>query len=133
MPEENVAIVRRGVEEFIATGRLSAEVADDFVWDMNNYRGWPDEPLYHGRDEFYEFMAAWRGPYDDWHLTLDDVLDPGGEHILALMTQKGKLRGSDSDVQLQFALLYTIRGGLIQCMQVYSLRAEGPEAAGLAA
>ena len=132
MSEENVEIVRRALEVFVATGKLSAEVAKDVVFDMSTFRGWPDEPLYHGREEFYEFMATWRRPYDDWRLMVDNLLDAGGEHVLALMTQKGKPHGSDSAVQLEFGLLYTIRARLIQRMQVYSVRSEALQIAGVA-
>ena len=133
MSEENVEIVRRSLEAFAGDQRLTPEAAKDLVWDMSAFRGWPDEPLYHGWDEFYEFFAAWRGPYADWSLTLYDLLDTGGEHVLALMTQTARPHGSDSDVQLESSLLYTVRDGLIRRVQVYSVRAEALEAAALAA
>ena len=132
MSEENVEIVRRSLETFAVSEQLSPEVAKDLVWDMSSFRGWPDEQLYHGWDGFYEFFAAWRGPYEDWRLTLDDLLDTDGEHVLALMTQKARPHGSDSDVQLESSLLYTVRDGLIRRVQVYSVQAEALEAARLA-
>ncbi len=132
MSEENVEIVRRSLEAFATDQRLSPKVAKDLVWDMSAFRGWPDEPLYHGWDEFYEFFAAWRLPYENWSLALYDLLDTGGAHVLALMTQTARPHGSDSDVQLESSLLYTVRAGLIRRVQVYSVRAEALEAAALA-
>jgi ketosteroid isomerase-like protein len=132
MSEENVGIVRRSLEDFAATEELVPEVAEDLVWDMSTFRGWPDEPRYHGRDEFYEFFAAWREPYDDWSLTVDDLLDPGGDHVLALATQRGRPRGSDSDVQLEFGAVYTVRDSLIRHVQIYSEPAHALQGVGLA-
>jgi hypothetical protein len=34
MSDDNVEIVRRGLEDFVVTGKLAPEVADDFVWDL---------------------------------------------------------------------------------------------------
>lgn len=33
---------------------------------MSTFRGWPDEPLFHGFDGFAAFMTARLAPYDDW-------------------------------------------------------------------
>jgi hypothetical protein len=39
-----VEIVRGGYEQFAATGQFAAEiVTPDFVWDMSNFHGWPEE------------------------------------------------------------------------------------------
>jgi ketosteroid isomerase-like protein len=132
MSEENVEIVRRSLEDFAVTEELVPMVAKDLVWDMSAFRGWPDEPRCHGWDEFYEFFAAWREPYDDWSLTVDDLLDAGGAHVVALVTQRGKPRGSDSDVELDFGAIYTVRDGLIREVQIYSEQAHALQAVGLA-
>jgi isochorismate hydrolase len=47
MSDDNVEIVRWGLEDSVVTGKLAPEVADDFVWDMSTFRDWPDEPLFH--------------------------------------------------------------------------------------
>jgi hypothetical protein len=131
MSDENVVIVRDALEYFAATEELAPAVAKDFVWDMSTFRGWPDEPLYEGWEAFYGFIAAWREPYDVWRYRIDNLLDAGDGRVLALLTQTGKLRGSDADVQLEFWILSTVRGGLIRRMQVYSEAAEALRDAGL--
>ena len=47
MSEENVEIVRRGLEDFAVTGELAPEVAEDLVWDMSTFRGWQDGLIRH--------------------------------------------------------------------------------------
>jgi hypothetical protein len=43
MSQENVEIVERALEEFVATGQFSYEIAADFIWDVSTFRGWPDQ------------------------------------------------------------------------------------------
>jgi hypothetical protein len=44
---ENVEIVSRGWEHFVATGELSeGSFAPDFVLDMSKFRGWPEQHVY---------------------------------------------------------------------------------------
>ena len=74
MSQEIVEIVKRVVENFIATDRLTDEVAADFIWDMSTFRGWPDQPAFHGFDGFTEFTDAWREPYDDWSMASSNSL-----------------------------------------------------------
>ncbi len=61
MSQENVELVRRGYEHFIATGEFAPEIADpELVWDMSTFRGWPERQTYAGLDAAREFMADWR-------------------------------------------------------------------------
>jgi ketosteroid isomerase-like protein len=133
MSDENVEIVRRNLGDFAVTGKLAPEVAEDFVWDMSTFRGWPDQPLYRGSDAFYEFLAAWQEPYEDWSFEVDDVLDGGGDDVVALVTQRGRPHGGDMDVHLEFGLIYTLQDGLIRHIHVYAAKVDALEAAGLAA
>lgn len=96
MSQENVEIVKRGLEVFIATGQFSDQTAADFIWDVSTFRGWPDQPVFHGFDGFSEFLSAWIDPYDDWSVDLEQVLDAGGDQVVADLRQQGRLRGSDA-------------------------------------
>jgi len=108
MSRENVEIVKRVVENFIATDRLTDEVAADFIWDMSTFRGWPDQPAFHGFDGFTAFIDAWREPYDDWSMAIEQLLDGGGDRVVGVLAQRGRLRGSDTDVALRYGVVYTV-------------------------
>jgi hypothetical protein len=51
MSQENVEIVRNGLARFAATGEFPAATGEfpaerltaDFVWDMSNFHGWPEQ------------------------------------------------------------------------------------------
>ncbi len=59
MSQENVELVRRGYEQFAKTGRFVAEmVTSDFVWDMSNFQGWPEQQVYEGAEGARTFLTG---------------------------------------------------------------------------
>jgi ketosteroid isomerase-like protein len=129
---ENVEVVAEILAEFATThkavGRL---LAPDFVWDMGTFRGWPDASEYAGPDGLDDFFAKWTEPYEDWDMDVRKILDAGGDRVVALVTQRGRLRGADSWVELRFGLVYTLRTGLVSRVQNFASDAEALEAVGL--
>ena len=131
MSRENVELVKRGFEVFMATGKLSDEFAPDHIWDLSTFRGWPDQPVFQGSDGFSEFITAWTQPYDDWNIAVENVLDAGDDRVVAVLMQRGRLRGSDADVSLRYGIVYTVGDGRIRAAQVYHDHADALEAVGL--
>jgi hypothetical protein len=132
MSQENVEIVRELLTEFATTHKAVARLTTpDSVWDMGTFRGWPDVPEYVGPDGFDEFFAKWTDPYDDWDMDLDDLRDAGGDRVLAIVTQRGRLRGTADWVELHFGLIFTVFEGLVKRTEGFATCAEALEAAGL--
>jgi hypothetical protein len=98
---------------------------------MGTFRGWPDVPEYTGPDGFDEFFANWTGPYEDWDMDLDELRDVGDDRLLAIMTQRGRLRGTADWVEPHFGLIFTVIEGLLKRSEVLATCAEALEAAGL--
>ena len=47
MSADSVDIIRRGYEEFSATGEPTEDImAPEFVWDMSTFRGCPERKTY---------------------------------------------------------------------------------------
>jgi ketosteroid isomerase-like protein len=130
MSEENVEIVRRALIEFNRSHRLTDAWAPDFVWEPGTYPAAPTR-VYHGREGFYEFLEDWTSPYEDWHQELDGVSDAGGDQVVAVMHQRGRLSGTENWVEVRYAALYTLEGGLIRRARLYPTSADALEAAGL--
>jgi ketosteroid isomerase-like protein len=128
---ENIEIVEAFYREFRATRRPTGLLAPDLVLEMRTFRGWPDEPEYRGPDEFMEFMAKWIEPYDEWDYEVEDLVDVDDDHVVAVVRQRGRLRGAGSWVELRFGIVNTVAGGLIRRMQVFMTPAEALEAVGL--
>ena len=60
MSRENVEIVRIGYQRYLATGEFTDEiVTPDFVWDMSNFHGWPEQQVYVGADGARTFLKDW--------------------------------------------------------------------------
>ncbi len=131
MSQENVKVVERFLEQFVVTGQLTDAVATDVVWDMSTFRGWPDQPEFHGSEAFAEFMSAWRAPYDNWSMSVDQILDGGGDKVVALVAQRGRLPGSNADVQQRYGIVYTVENSQIQRGEAYMTSEEAVEAVGL--
>ena len=78
MSQENVEIVREGYARFRATGEFVADLAtDDFVWDMSNYHGWPEQQVYEGVDGAAAFLSDWMDAWEDWELELEALVRRG--------------------------------------------------------
>jgi ketosteroid isomerase-like protein len=131
MSRENVEVVAASLQEFKITRRPTGFQAPDWVWDMRTFRGWPDEPEYRGPEGYMEFLARWTEPYDEWDFDVEDLVDAGDDRVVAVIHQRGRLRGADSWVELRFGIVNTVAGGLIRRMQVFMTPAEALEAAGL--
>jgi hypothetical protein len=132
MAQENVEIVERVLAEFIATDQLSDEVAADLIWDVSTFRGWPEQPIFRGFGGFEEFLSAWRAPYEDWSLEVEQILEAGDDRVVAILMQRGRLRGTDTDVSLRYGLVYTLANDQVQGAQVYMTPEETLAAVGLA-
>jgi ketosteroid isomerase-like protein len=128
---ENVEVVAATFREFKTTQSPTRFTAPDFVWDMRTFQGWPDEDEYRGGDGYMTFFAKWTEPYDEWDFDVEDLVDAGHDRVVAIVRQRGRLRGADSWVELRFGALCTLAEGLIQRMQIFTTPEEALEAVGL--
>jgi ketosteroid isomerase-like protein len=129
--QENVDIVRKGYERFLVTREFVADLStDDFVWDMSNFHGWPEQQVYEGAEGVNAFMSAWMEAWDDWELEVEALLD-GGERVVALVHQRGRSKGAGMPVEMSFAQVFTFRDGKQSRMEMYSDRDEALASAGL--
>jgi ketosteroid isomerase-like protein len=131
MSHENVEIVRIGYQRFVATGEFADEIVTaDFVWDMSNFHGWPEQQVYAGADGARTFLKDWTDAWEDWQLEVDALHD-AGDRVVALLRQHGRSKANGLPVEMSFAQVWTLRGGKEARMEMYSDPAEALEAAGL--
>jgi hypothetical protein len=103
MSAENVEVVRGGYQRFRTTGQLDAEIATpDFVWDMSNFHGWPEQQIYEGVEGAETFLRDWTSTWDDWELELEGLRD-AGDKVLALLRQRGRSKGAGTPVDMYLA------------------------------
>jgi ketosteroid isomerase-like protein len=129
--QENVEIVRGAYERFRTTGRFDAEIATpDFVWDMSNFHGWPEQQVYEGVEGAETFLSDWTSTWDDWELELEGLRD-AGDKVLALLRQHGRSKAAGMPVDMSFAQVWTLRDGKEARMEMYSDPSEALKAVGL--
>ncbi len=127
MSEENVEIIRRGYEHWLATGEIRAH--PDFVWDVSKL-GWPDQQIYTGCDGAEQFNAEWAAAWDDWELEAQEYVD-AGERVVVILNQRGRSKATGIPVDMRFAHVWTLRDGQAIRMQMYASTEEALEAVGL--
>jgi ketosteroid isomerase-like protein len=131
MSDENVEIVRTGYQRYLATGEFTDEIVTaDFVWDMSNFHGWPEQQVYNGADGARTFLKDWTDAWEDWQLEVDALHD-AGDRVVALLRQQGRSKANGMVVEMSFAQVWTVRGGKEARMDMYSDPAEAFEATGL--
>ena len=132
MSAENVEIVRRGWDHFLATGELLEEIAaPDFAWDMSTFRGWPEQRVYIGVDGARAFLRDWTDAFDAWTIEVQATHD-AGDKVVSVCRQRGRSKTTGMPVEMVFGMVWTVRGGLQTQMQMYADPDEALEAAGLA-
>jgi uncharacterized protein len=132
MSHENLEIVRRGWDHFLATGELlEGIVAPDFAWDMSTFRGWPEQRLYLGVDGVRTFLRDWTAPFDDWTIELQALHD-AGDRVVSVCRQWGRSKRTAMPVEMLFGMVWTVRDGMETRMEMYADPAEALQAVGLA-
>jgi ketosteroid isomerase-like protein len=132
MSRENVDLVRRGYDHFLATGELLEETTDaDFVWDMSTFRDWPDQKAYEGIDGARRFLREWGETWDDWKIEVEEYLDAGGDEVVTILRQSGSAKSSGLRVDMDLAQVWTVRAGKQVRMRMYASPEEALEVAGI--
>ena len=130
MSQENVEVVRRGVDAFSrAAWEESVELmAPDVEWHDS-----PDLPgarLHRGREGV---LARWRDmaeALDDFTVEIEQLFDAGHE-VVVFLTSRGRGRVSGVEVSRQLAQVATVRDGQVVKLVGYANRTKALEAVGL--
>jgi len=105
--------------------------ADDI--DYRAIEGAPDDvgPI-QGRDAMRSYVQDWIDTVADFTVETDEAIDAGGGTFVAVLRISGKIRGGDTLVQQQLAVVWTFKDGKIVRGREYRTREEALSAAGLA-
>ena len=136
MSQENVELARALLNAFaeldeglVGPERIEEFMAQDVITTFSGF-GFLDEQTLRGW-EFLEFRAAWMEPYDNFMYEPKEILDAGANRVVVTLHQRGKPHGSDSWVEMDYGLVYTVEEGLIRRADFYATPQKALEAAGL--
>jgi ketosteroid isomerase-like protein len=133
MSQENVTALESAFEAW-GRGGLDSFAdcwAEDIEWRA--VEGAPDDrgPL-QGKNAFRAYLQDWLDTFDDFTVEPVEIIDAGGEQVVAVMRYSGRGKQSGMDVPASsFAVVYVIRDRRIAEGREYATRDEALEAAGL--
>jgi ketosteroid isomerase-like protein len=128
MSQENVEIVRRALEGFVAgeirweTMDEEVEIHDHDILDAGEYRG---------HSGFTRWLEDWSTGLPVVSLELQEFID-AGDAVVAVFLLKAKARGSSVDVERQDGIVYRLRNGKVIRLDYYNSRHQALKAVGLA-
>ena len=96
MSEENVEIVLQAVAAFIeGEYERLIELSDPQIeYDVS--RTSPESRVVRGREEVLAVLEEWVDTWDEHQVELVELIDAGGERVVAVIYERGKLKGSDA-------------------------------------
>jgi ketosteroid isomerase-like protein len=136
MSRENVEIVRRAIDGFVAAG-YDMQKVEDFIelsdpgieYDISRTN--PETRVYQGRDGVLDALKQWLATWDDFEVHALDLIDAGEDRVVSVIRERGKLKDSDSWVEHTRGAVWTVRDRRITRYEEHQDRARALEAAGL--
>ena len=123
MSQENVEVVAAA-----ASGRLDSWDPDA---ELINFESAPYTTPYRGHHGLRDWYRDATEDITDADITVGDHAAVAGERVVSSIRLTGRAKGSGVPVDIQFALVWTIRAGKVIRAQGYRDRAEALEAVGL--
>jgi len=85
---------------------------------------------YRGLDELMEYLVNWYGQWEEYEVEPVSI-EEAGEHVLAVVRERGRLEGSGLEVEEDFSHSFLLRDGKVVEWRMYDSHAEAREALGL--
>jgi len=131
MSEENVEIVRRVIAAFIERDYERLTDLSDPQVEYDVSRTSPESRVVCGPEEVLAVLQEWVDTWDEHQVELIELIDAGGERVVAVIRERGKLKGSDTWVEHPRGVVYTVRNQRVLRYEEHEDRAQALEAAGL--
>jgi ketosteroid isomerase-like protein len=128
MSQDNVGLVKRGVDYFMATGEVPWEMFDEEV-EVHDHDT-PDQGAYRGHEGYGRWLDDWGAAWAEWSIEPEEFID-AGDSVVVFFRMKTKGRGSGVEVERQDALVYKLRNGTIVRGDYYNNREQALKAVGL--
>ena len=136
MSEETIAVIQRGYEAFnrgdeSAISELVGEHATrDLEWKaIASFPG--GEGLYQGPGAIQALMDAIRSEWEEFEVSLDEVLHDGEEVLVLAELFRGRARESGAEVEARIFSTYWFENGRLWKRAPFTERKAALEAAGL--
>ena len=131
MSEENVELVRRSFAAYDSGGldALAEFWHPDIDWRA--VEGYIDDVgRIRGPEGLRQYYRQWEETFDAVRVEIEELTEAGDE-VVALLRGVGRMKGSDAEIDIPYAVVISIRDGKIARGREYSTREEALEAARL--
>jgi ketosteroid isomerase-like protein len=130
MSEENVEIVRRGLEAW-QQGEPWAEFLDpEIEWDFSAYPGLDIPVRGRGRENYLRFWDRYYRAWIDYEMAPKELID-AGDDVVMVIHETAAARGTEALVERDLIFVLTMREGRATRQRAYQTKEEALEAAGL--
>jgi ketosteroid isomerase-like protein len=132
MSQEDVETVRRylGAYERLDVEEGISYLHPDVTWRA--IEGAPDDiGVFQGHQAMRDYNQEWIDIFVDARSELVEDLIEVGDRVVAVVRYIGRMKGSDTQVEMMLAIVFTVRDGKIASGREYATRTEALEAAGL--
>jgi ketosteroid isomerase-like protein len=132
MSHENVEVVRQVYARFSERGELALDlVSSDCEFDASDVM--PDMRGTHGVEAAEPLFRSYSEMFDDFEITLEEVIASEGDQVVTAVRDGGRIKGSDAEVHNQFFHVFTFRNGEIVRWSSHAESSRALQAAGLSA
>ncbi|MEA2346885.1 MAG: SnoaL-like domain [Thermoleophilaceae bacterium] len=130
MSQENVELVRKTMEAFSAGDQDSVFdlATTDFTFDVS--RTDLEGGVHTGRAAILEFLSNWVSTWEDHTVEPVEFIDAGGDHVVVVLHEQGRIKGIDTWVEHVRGVVYTVCDGKVARYDEYMDRAQALEAVG---
>jgi ketosteroid isomerase-like protein len=133
MSEENVEVVRRGMELWLGGDfeGWRTTIDPDVGWDISMHP-LPDVPNHgRGRDALVtDMLAVYMSGWTDYSVELKEMVD-AGDHVVLVLQEPAKMGDSGVPLDRDLVHVWTVRDGRATFLRVFRTKAEALEAVGL--
>jgi ketosteroid isomerase-like protein len=132
MSEENVEVVRRWWAGFNEDGMPPLALCDEEI-EIRNPPDFPVRGPFYGHDGVRDWRDQVFEVFDNARVEPEEIVDVhgDGETVLMLLRATGTARHTDIEMDVEWAAIWTVRGGRLLKAQGYLNRADALEVAGL--
>jgi ketosteroid isomerase-like protein len=85
----------------------------------------------HGRVAVRRYVQDWLDTFDDSSVVVEELRDVGDDRVLAIHRAKARAKLSGVEIDLRYAVVYTLRAGRVVRAREYLSVDEALEAVGL--
>ncbi|MFN2617177.1 MAG: nuclear transport factor 2 family protein [Thermoleophilaceae bacterium] len=132
MARENVDVIRGGWDAWLRGDLpgLFGMFDPEIVWDNEHFRDWP-EAAYHGIEGVERFLNEWLEVWDDYEVTVEEIIAAPDGRVVSMLRHRGKGRDSGIPMDLKMAQIATLHDGKVTRLDNYDDPAQALEDAGL--